>query len=94
MPVVVFFQPLLAVWFFPAGFAALAQITSPSARNLAVAFTVPFGFLIGAGGIPTFIGIMGDAGSFAWGFLMTGALIFAGGLAALFLRLPGSKPGG
>jgi NNP family nitrate/nitrite transporter-like MFS transporter len=92
MPVTVFFQPLLAVWFFPAGFAALAQITSPSARNLAVAFTVPFGFLIGAGGIPTFIGIMGDAGSFARGFLVTGALILSGGVWALLLRLPLNSP--
>jgi len=91
MPFAVFFQPLLAVWFFPAGFAALAQITSPSARNLAVAFTVPFGFLVGAGAIPAFIGIMGDSGSFAWGFSLTGALILAGGISALALRLPQSN---
>ena len=91
MPFAVFFQPLLAVWFFPAGFAALAQITSPSARNLAVAFTVPFGFLVGAGAIPAFIGIMGDSGSFAWGFSLTGGLILAGGILALALRLPRSN---
>jgi len=91
LPVAVFFQPLLAVWFFPAGFAALAQITSPSARNLAVSFTVPFGFLVGAGAIPAFIGITGDAGSFAWGFLVTGTLILAGGALALLLRLPASS---
>lgn len=90
MPVVVFFQPLLAVWFFPAGFAALAQITSPSARNLAVAFTVPLGFVAGAGAIPTFIGFMGDTGSFASGFLVTGVLILTGGALALLLRLPSS----
>jgi len=88
LPVAVFFQPLLAVWFFPAGFAALARITSPSARNLAVSFTVPFGFLVGAGAIPAFIGITGDAGSFAWGFRVTGTLILAGGALALLLRLP------
>ncbi len=88
MPAVVFFQPLLAVWFFPAGFAALAQITSASARNLAVAFTVPLGFVAGAGAIPTFIGFMGDAGSFSRGFLVTGLLILAGGGLALLLRLP------
>jgi NNP family nitrate/nitrite transporter-like MFS transporter len=39
---VVLVQPLLAVWFFPAAFAALAATTPPRARNLAVAFTVPF----------------------------------------------------
>jgi NNP family nitrate/nitrite transporter-like MFS transporter len=50
---VILFQPLLAVWFFPAAFAAIAMITPPNARNLAVAFSVPFGFLIGSGAIPT-----------------------------------------
>ncbi|HEY5542249.1 MAG TPA: MFS transporter [Candidatus Binatia bacterium] len=87
----VLFQPLLAVWFFPAAFAAISMITPPSARNLAVSFSVPFGFLIGGGTIPTFIGAMGDAGSFATGFAITGALIGAGALLALLLRLPDDK---
>ena len=76
--IVVLLQPLLAVWFFPAAFAALAATTPPGARNLAVAFTIPFGYLIGGGAIPTFIGIMGDAGSFAVGFMVTGSLILLG----------------
>jgi NNP family nitrate/nitrite transporter-like MFS transporter len=84
----VFIQPLLAVWFFPAAFAAIAMITTPSARNLAVSFSVPLGFLLGGGVIPTFIGAMGDAGSFAAGLIVTGALIAAGGLLALRLQLP------
>jgi len=62
--IVVLLQPLLAVWFFPAAFAALAATTPVAARNIAVAFTIPFGYLIGGGMIPTFIGIMGDTGSF------------------------------
>ena len=85
---VVLVQPLVAVWFFPAAFAAIAMITPPNARNLAVSFSVPFGFLIGGGLIPTMIGAMGDAGSFAVGFVITGALIFSGGLLALTLKLP------
>jgi NNP family nitrate/nitrite transporter-like MFS transporter len=85
---VVFFQPFLAVWFFPAAFVALAATTPAAARNLAVAFTIPCGYLIGAGAIPTFIGVMGDAGSFARGFIVTGALIALGGTLALLLRLP------
>jgi predicted MFS family arabinose efflux permease len=87
----VLFQPLLAVWFFPAAFAAVAMITPPNARNLAVSFSVPFGFLIGGGAIPTFIGAMGDAGSFATGFTITGALISAGALLTLLLKLPDAK---
>jgi NNP family nitrate/nitrite transporter-like MFS transporter len=81
-------QPLLAVWFFPAAFAAIAMITPPSARNLAVAFSVPVGYIIGGGAIPTFIGTMGDAGSFATGFVVTGFLIASGGLLSIGLRLP------
>ena len=88
LSIAVLLQPLVAVWFFPAAFAAIAMITPPNARNLAVAFSVPFGFLIGGGAIPTFIGAMGDAGSFDSGFMLTGALIFAGGLLALSLKLP------
>jgi MFS transporter, NNP family, nitrate/nitrite transporter len=86
----VFIQPLLAVWFFPAAFAAIAMITPPGARNLAVAFSIPIGYIIGGGAIPTFIGAMGDAGSFATGFIATGLLIFAGGALSLGLRLPAS----
>jgi NNP family nitrate/nitrite transporter-like MFS transporter len=85
---VVLVQPLVAVWFFPAAFAALALITGPNARNLAVAFTVPFGFMIGGGAIPTFIGMMGDAGLFAMGFVVVGGLITFGGILAMLLNLP------
>jgi NNP family nitrate/nitrite transporter-like MFS transporter len=67
------------------------MITPPKARNLAVSFSVPFGFLIGGGTIPTFIGAMGDARSFATGFIITGALIASGALLALLLKLPDSK---
>jgi len=84
----VIIQPVLAVWFFPAGFAALAVIAPPHARNLAVGFTIPFGYLIGGGAIPTLIGVMGDAGSFAFGFMTTGILITCAGMLALFLKLP------
>jgi MFS transporter, NNP family, nitrate/nitrite transporter len=45
--IVVLFQPFLAVWFFPAAFAALAATTPAAARNLAVAFTIPCDYLIG-----------------------------------------------
>jgi NNP family nitrate/nitrite transporter-like MFS transporter len=87
---VILLQPLLAVWFFPAAFAALSAITSPGARNLAIALTVPFGYVIGGGAIPTLIGIAGDAGSFAVGFILTGAFITSGGVLALLLKLPGA----
>jgi MFS transporter, NNP family, nitrate/nitrite transporter len=89
--VAVLLQPLLAVWFFPAAFAAIAMIMPAKARNVAVAFSVPFGFVIGAGVIPTFIGAMGDDGAFANGFALTGALIACGGLLAMLLKLPSTS---
>lgn len=85
---VVFLQPALAVCFFPAGFAALSAIAPARSRNVAVSFTVPVGFLLGGGAIPVFVGVMGDAGSFGLGFTWVGALILAGAVLALFLRLP------
>jgi MFS transporter, NNP family, nitrate/nitrite transporter len=90
---IVILQPLLAVWFFPAGFAVLAAITRPDARNLAVAFTVPAGYIIGGGAVPAFIGIMGDAGFFAIGYVVTGVFILAGAGLALLLRLPAREDG-
>lgn len=89
----VLLQPTVAVWFFPAGFAALAMITPAKARNLSVGFTVPVGFLIGGGIIPTLIGVMGDAGSFARGYVLCGLLILLSGLLALSLKLPGAPAG-
>ncbi|HWO40635.1 MAG TPA: MFS transporter [Candidatus Eisenbacteria bacterium] len=91
---VVLIQPLVAVWFFPAAFAALAAITPPEARNLAVAFTVPAGYIIGAGAIPALIGLMGDAGSFALGYTITGGLILLSGALGLTLKLPASRAPG
>jgi NNP family nitrate/nitrite transporter-like MFS transporter len=95
MSVAVIVQPALAVWFFPAGFAALAVLAPPQARNLIVGFTIPFGYLIGGGAVPTFIGIMGDAQLFSLGFAITGILIIGAGVLALSLKLPrGSKAEG
>jgi NNP family nitrate/nitrite transporter-like MFS transporter len=88
---VVLLQPLLAVWFFPAGFAALAMITPSNARNLSVGFTVPFGFLIGGGMVPAFIGVMGDAGLFAHGYVLTGTMILMSAVLALLLKLPENR---
>ena len=91
LDLVVLLQPLVAVWFFPAAFAAIAAITPAHGRNLAVALSVPLGFVVGGGAIPTFIGVMGDAGSFATGLIVTGALITFGGVLALRLKLPDAQ---
>ena len=89
--VVIFLQPALAVSFFPAGFAALALIGPPATRNLAVSLSIPIAFLFGAGAIPIGIGIAGDAGSFALGIVVVGAIIFTGLIFSLFLKFPDDK---
>ncbi len=86
--VAVFLQPALAGCFFPAGFAALSEIGPASSRNVAVSLTVPIGMLLGAGAIPMFIGIMGDKGSFALGFILVGVLILTGAVLSFCLKLP------
>ena len=86
--IVVFLQPMLAICFFPAGFAALSCIGPSRARNVAVSLTIPLAFLIGAGTIPTGIGMMGDFYSFALGFGLVGAFILVGFFLSLTLKLP------
>lgn len=71
-----FLQPLAAVCFFPAGFAALARVGSPSAQGVAVSLTVPMAYILGGGALPAGIGWMGETLSFAWGLGLTGALMF------------------
>jgi NNP family nitrate/nitrite transporter-like MFS transporter len=83
----VFFQPMLAGCFFPAGFAALSRIGSAQSGGLAVSMAVPLGFLFGGGALPVAIGILGDAGHFASGIAGTGVLILSGAFLSRFLKL-------
>jgi NNP family nitrate/nitrite transporter-like MFS transporter len=89
--IIVFLQPMLAVCFFPAALAALSSIGPASARNVVVSFTIPLSFLVGAGAIPTLIGLSGNAGSFALGIAFTGTVMTAG--AALTRYLESSQQG-
>jgi len=84
---VVFLQPMLAVCFFPAGFAALSRIGSAESRSLAVSTAVPLGFLFAGGALPVAIGILGDAGHFAAALAGTGVLILSGSFLSRLLKL-------
>lgn len=86
IPTAVILQPMLAVCFFPAGFAALALIAPPGVRHIAVAFTAPLAVLIGGGIVPAIIGAIGDLHSFAWGIALIGFLIATGGIIAGHLK--------
>ena len=82
----VFLQPLIAVCFFPAGFAAMSLIVTPKFRNIAVSFIVPLAFVAGGGLAPIFIGFIGDVRSFAMGIMICGGLIATGSFFASLLK--------
>lgn len=89
--VIIFIQPMLAVGFFPSGFAALSAVSPQSSRNVVVSLTIPVAFLVGGGAVPTMIGVMGDAGSFAGGIAITGGLILTGFVLSFYLKIPDGK---
>lgn len=76
----VFLQPLFVVCFFPPAFKALALSVPAELRNQAIAYTVPFGFLLGAGVAPLVLGMLGDAGLFEAAFIGLGCVMAAGSL--------------
>jgi NNP family nitrate/nitrite transporter-like MFS transporter len=84
----IFLQPMLAACFWPAGFATLSSKSPSEVRNVAVSFTIPVAYLVGAGAIPTCIGALGEAGYFPQGIALIGALILAGGMLLQYLKFP------
>ena len=81
----VFLQPLLAVAFFPAAFAAMSAISAKEDRGMVVSILVSAAFLEGAGGVPALIGLLADHGLFKQGFMGAGAALCAGAGLAFFL---------
>jgi NNP family nitrate/nitrite transporter-like MFS transporter len=82
----VFLQPVIAVCFFPAGFAAMSLIVPPKLRNIAVSLIIPLAFVAGGGLAPVFIGFIGDESSFALGIMICGGLIAIGSFSAGLLK--------
>lgn len=91
IPLIVFLQPLIAVCFFPVGFAALSFIVPTKSRNIAVSLTVPLASVVGGGLVPIFIGIIGDISSFAIGIAICGGLITTGSLFTGILKFHGKE---
>ncbi len=86
--VVVMAQPLLSVLFFPAGYTLLSRTFDSRTRSLAISLSTPMSAAIGAGLIPTFLGMAGDSMGFAAGFLfLGGALLAVLGLMPLLGRV-------
>ena len=70
-------QPMLVSAFFPAGFIALAGVSSPQTRNLVVSMVIPLAYLFGGGVVPAGIGFLSQRGHFGAGFVVIGALMIA-----------------
>jgi NNP family nitrate/nitrite transporter-like MFS transporter len=83
---IVFLQPLVAVCFFPAGFAAISVIVSAKLRNIAISLIVPLAIVIGGGLAPVFIGWIGDMDNFATAITICGGLIAAGSIFTGMLK--------
>jgi NNP family nitrate/nitrite transporter-like MFS transporter len=82
----VFLQPLVAVCFFPAGFAAMSLIVSAKLRSIAVSLITPLAFVGGGGLAPILIGFIGDRSSFAIAITICGAMIGAGSIVVGLLK--------
>jgi NNP family nitrate/nitrite transporter-like MFS transporter len=88
----VFCQPILAVGFFPAGFSLLSTISCRRTQNITIAITIPAAFLIGGGGVPLFLGWMGDTGGFGRAFMLIGlATTLAAATTFTLARITGSR---
>jgi NNP family nitrate/nitrite transporter-like MFS transporter len=79
-------QATASVCFFPLGFTVLSRITTVNNRNMAVALTVPFSYLFGAGMVPTLIGYSGDMGNFNWGIGILGVATLFGLLLLRYVK--------
>ncbi|MFW5686011.1 MAG: MFS transporter [Spirochaetota bacterium] len=73
----VFLQPMIVGAYFPVGLNALAGVTAPARRHLAVALAIPLANLAGGGVAPPVLMAVGAAGHFRVGFMVTGVLVLA-----------------
>ena len=83
----VFFQPILVVACFPAGFTAISTCFSPQVRNLAISLIIPLAMALGTGLLPAMLGWIADLGLFPFGFVLHGGLVLAAVLAVRRLDL-------
>jgi NNP family nitrate/nitrite transporter-like MFS transporter len=81
----VILQPMVAVCFFPSGFAVLSTLRPDNQATLVVSLCIPVAFLLGGGVLPVLIGAIGDYTSIGVGFMVTGTSMMAGALLAFFV---------
>ena len=81
----VILQPMVAVCFFPSGFAVLSTLGPDGQGALAISLCIPVAFLLGGGVLPVLIGAIGDYASIGVGFMVTGTVMMAGALLAFLV---------
>lgn len=83
--IAVFLQPLIAVCFFPSGFAVLSTTGGVENGSAAIALCIPLAFLLGGGVMPTLIGFIGDHFQLGAGFVAAGLAMSLAALIAASL---------
>ena len=73
----VLLEPPFTVFLFPPAFTMLSRSFDPAQRSVAVALVGPLNAVFGIGVVPSFLGLMGDAGRFDIGFLVLGITMLA-----------------
>lgn len=81
----VILQPMVAVCFFPSGFAVLSTLGPEGRGTLAISLCIPEAFLLGGGLLPVLIGVIGDYASIGAGFMVTGTAMMAGAALSFFV---------
>ena len=85
----IFLQAFSVTCLFPAGFAFVSKMFSPTIRSVAVSLVSLCGYLVGGGVIPSAIGYWAERFSFSSGFMILGALSLS--LIPFFLRHQSGK---
>ncbi len=88
---VILLQPALLAAFFPAGLSAATRIGPPHSRSLTMSLVVPFGYFIGVGIVPMFLGICADYGRLPWGFAGLGAAMVSTLFVFFFFNIFGGQ---
>lgn len=77
MLVAVFLQPLVIVAFFPAAVSAMADLGTPTVRNVAVSIMIPTVNLLAGGFFPSLMGYLTERGIVESGFVGLGIVMLA-----------------
>ena len=84
---VIFLQPVMVASFFPAGFAAISKIGAQQSINVVISLMIPISILFGTGVVPFLLGISGEYGTFAAGFIFLGTTMLLSAILFFFLNL-------